>query len=97
MQVNYQQTLAVSASDRLRFERLNPFPTVLTCLSIENKELYMKLLHSPTILGEFGGADQGGDSEGVSGADRQASTAGHAAGTAAQCCPLVGVTVRVAG
>ena len=52
----------------------------------------------PTILGEFGGADQCGDSEAVSGADRQASpTTRQSAGAAAQCCRLVGVTVVVAG
>lgn len=51
-----------------------------------------------TILGQFGGADQGGDIEDVSGADWEAtSTPGHAAGAAAQCCPLVRVVVVVAG
>lgn len=39
----------------------------------------------PTILGQFSGADQSGDSEAVSGADRQtSSSSGHAAGAAAQ-------------
>lgn len=50
-----------------------------------------------TVLGEFGGAHQGGDAEAVSGADRQTPTAGHAAGAAAQCCPLADVAVVVAG
>lgn len=52
----------------------------------------------PTVLGEFGGADQGGDGEAVPGADRQASpAAGHAAGAAAQRHALVRFAVVVAG
>lgn len=52
----------------------------------------------PTVLGEFGGADQGGDGEAVPGADRQAPpAAGHAAGAAAQRHALVRVAVVVAG
>lgn len=54
--------------------------------------------HTPTILGEFGGADQGGDAEAVSRADWQASsTPGHAVGVAAQRLHLVGVAMLVAG
>lgn len=52
----------------------------------------------PTILGQFGGADQRGDGEAVPGTDREASSApGHAAGAAAQRHPLVRVTVVVSG
>lgn len=55
-------------------------------------------LEAPTVLGEFGGADQGGDGEAVPGADRQASpAAGHAAGAAAQRHALVRVPVVVPG
>lgn len=50
----------------------------------------------PTILGEFGGADQGGDAEAVSRADWEASTPWHAAGAAAQRCHLMEVSMVVA-
>lgn len=52
-----------------------------------------------TILGQFCGADQSGDSEAVSGADRKSSSAsGQAAGAAAQTSwRSVGVVVVVAG
>ncbi len=57
-----------------------------------------KPTYTPTILREFGGADQCGDGEAVSWADWQAaSTPRHAAGAAAQRCHLVGVAVVVAG
>lgn len=53
---------------------------------------------APTILGEFSGADEGGDGETVPGAYRQASPAPrHAAGAAVQPCPLVGVAEMVTG
>lgn len=52
----------------------------------------------PTVLGEFGGTDQGGDGEAVSGTDRQASPAPrHAAGAAAQQHALMRVAVVIPG
>lgn len=51
-----------------------------------------------TVLGEFGGADEGGDGEAVSVACRQASpTRRQAAAAAVQTCPLVGVAEMVTG
>lgn len=53
----------------------------------------------PTILGQLSGAHQSGDSEAVSGADRETpSASGHAAGAAVQASRRsVGVAVVLAG
>lgn len=73
------------------FELWNTFPP-------HTHSTQTKRTPTPTILSEFGRADQCGDGEAVSRADWQAaSTPRHAAGAAAQPCPLVEVAVLVAG